>query len=216
MGPSEGSRCFPDGPQVPSEHGTKHRQCLSSFLMPHSSRHSEFPDAHYASAAPQPRDAPFHYGPEAALPYTSTQGPWPPEDLIDPYAQREPHPAPPGGYRPEPWAAAEPPPEVYDSCGQPPPGPSSKGPEPASAGDGLLQALGELRQKMGMHCSSTRIRRWGGECSDLISTKGIVRKVFDHRKSGGNGTVKNGYFVLSFSQLSPTLGVVPTFSVLIC
>ena len=44
-----------------------------------------------------------------------------------------------------------------------------------------------------------------GECGELISTVGIVEKIFDLRKNGGNGAVKNGYFVSVFSHFSPIL-----------
>ena len=42
-----------------------------------------------------------------------------------------------------------------------------------------------------------------GECSDVIFTKGSVRKVFDPWENGGNGTVKIGYFVPFFSHSPP-------------
>ena len=49
-----------------------------------------------------------------------------------------------------------------------------------------------------------------GECGELIVTKGTVGKIFDLRKNGENGTVKNGVFRPIFSNFSPI--VVPFYS----
>ena len=43
-----------------------------------------------------------------------------------------------------------------------------------------------------------------GECSELIFTEKTVRTIFDLRKNGGNGTLKNGYLFPFSSYFSAT------------